>query len=72
MSRDLDEKEARLARLNAEIEELTKANKELYDKATKFRETVQRAETLEEKKSLHVENMNNLKSTMTPLDGECC
>lgn len=53
-----------------EIEELTASNKDFYDKAVKFRETLQKAETLEEKKKLHDENMTNLKATMTPLKGE--
>lgn len=56
--------------LNKEIEELTVSNKEFYDKAVKFRETLQKAETLEEKRKLHDENMANLKATMTPLKGE--
>lgn len=56
--------------LNEEIEQLTVSNKDFYDKAVKFRETLQKAETLEEKRKLHEENMTNLKATMTELKGE--
>lgn len=66
----LTEKEEKLESLNKEIEELTVSNKEFNDKALKFRETLQKAETLEEKRKLHDENMKNLKATMTPLKGE--
>lgn len=66
----LSDKEQQLEILNEQIEELTTSNKEFYDKAVKFRETLQQAETLEEKKKLHEENMSNLKSTMTELKGK--
>ncbi|UZJ57177.1 hypothetical protein CBS101457_006497 [Exobasidium rhododendri] len=64
---ELGSREGRLDTLNTEIEELTASNKDFYDKAVKFRETLQRAETLEEKRRLHEENMHNLKMTMTEL-----
>lgn len=65
----LADKEEKLEVLNEEIEQLTVANKDFYDKAVKFRETLQKAETLEEKRKLHEENMRNLKATMTELKG---
>lgn len=67
MEAELSTKEERLEQLNIEIEELTTSNKELYDRAVRFRETVQRAESLEDKKQLHEDNLNALKSTMTEL-----
>lgn len=66
----LSDKEERLEMLNEEIEQLTVSNKDFYDKAVKFRETLHKAETLEEKRKLHEENMTNLKATMTQLKGK--
>lgn len=67
MEAELEDKEERLEGLNVEIEELTLYNKELYDKAVKFRETVVQAETLEERKQLREGNLKVLKDAMTEL-----
>lgn len=64
------EREEKLSALNREIDEITSTNKKLYDTAVKYRETIQKAETLEEKRALHRENIENLKMTMTELKGE--
>ncbi|PWZ03080.1 putative RAD50-DNA repair protein [Testicularia cyperi] len=62
---DLADKEARLEALNEDIRIRTVQNSKFYDEATKFREIVSRAETLEEKERLHRENMAALEATMT-------
>ncbi|MCO5565272.1 hypothetical protein L7F22_018945 [Adiantum nelumboides] len=67
MEAELLDKEDRLEALNVEIEELTVYNKELYDKAVRFRETVVQAETLEERKQLREGNLKALKDAMTEL-----
>ncbi|GAC72691.1 DNA repair protein RAD50 [Moesziomyces antarcticus T-34] len=64
---DLAQKEAKLEDLNEEIRIKTVQNSKFYDEATRFREIVSRAETLEEKERLHKENMEALKATMTPI-----
>jgi hypothetical protein len=67
----LAEKESHLDDLNETIEKLTNDNKDFYNKAVQFRETVARAEAMEEKIKLFTENMEELRSTMTPIDGAC-
>nr|WJN25009.1 DNA repair protein [Farysia itapuensis] len=62
---DLADKEAALQELNETIRVKTVQNSKFYDEATKFREIVNRAETLEEKERLHKENMSALQATMT-------
>lgn len=64
---DLAQKEAKLEDLNEEIRIKTVQNSKFYDEATRFREIVSRAETLEEKERLHKENMDALQATMTPI-----
>ncbi|CDW98187.1 hypothetical protein [Sporisorium scitamineum] len=64
---DLAQKEAKLEDLNEEIRVKTLQNSKFYDEATRFREIVSRAETLEEKERLHKENMDALQATMTPI-----
>ncbi|EPQ30278.1 uncharacterized protein PFL1_02394 [Pseudozyma flocculosa PF-1] len=64
----LADKEARLDDLNDEIRIKTVQNSKFYDEATKFREIVSRAETLEERERLHKENMAALEATMTLID----
>ncbi|SNX82468.1 probable RAD50 - DNA repair protein [Melanopsichium pennsylvanicum] len=64
---DLAQKEAKLEDLNEEIRVKTVQNSKFYDEATRFREIVNRAETLEEKEKLHKENMEALQATMTPI-----
>lgn len=67
LEKEIGEKMQKLEKLNRDIEDLTVANKVLYDKALRFRETVQKAESLEEKKLMHEENLSALRSSMTPL-----
>lgn len=64
---ELAQKEAKLEDLNDEIRVKTIQNSKFYDEATRFREIVSRAETLEEKERLHKENMEALQATMTPI-----
>nr|WJN25013.1 DNA repair protein [Pseudozyma thailandica] len=64
---DLAQKEAKLEDLNEEIRVKTVQNSKFYDEATRFREIVSRAETLEEKERLHKDSMEALKATMTPI-----
>lgn len=64
---DLAQKEAKLEDLNDEIRVKTVQNSKFYDEATRFREIVSRAETLEEKERLHKENMEALQASMTPI-----
>ena len=64
---ELAQKEAKLEDLNEEIRTKTVQNSRFYDEATRFREIVSRAETLEEKERLHKENMEALQATMTPI-----
>lgn len=64
---DLAQKEAKLEDLNEEIRVKTVQNSKFYDEATRFREIVSRAETLEEKERLHKENMEALQASMTPI-----
>ncbi|KAJ1033479.1 hypothetical protein NDA13_001470 [Ustilago tritici] len=64
---DLAQKEAKLEDLNEEIRIKTVQNSKFYDEATRFREIVSHAETLEEKERLHKENMEALQATMTPI-----
>ncbi|CEH16430.1 DNA repair protein RAD50, ABC-type ATPase/SMC superfamily [Ceraceosorus bombacis] len=64
----LTENENKLDDLNEDIRALTRENKGFYDKAVRFRETVAKAETMEEKMRLHRENMEQLRTTMTHID----
>lgn len=64
----LTEKQTRLDELDEEIRRITKENKQFYDSAVKFREIVNQAETLEEKKRLHEQNRESLRMSMTESD----
>lgn len=68
LAKTLSDKESRLQDLDDEIRRVTKENKQFYDKAVKFREVVNQAETLEEKKKLHHQNREALRSTMVDID----
>lgn len=66
---ELSEKERRLKWLNEELEQIIHYNRELNDTAVRFRETVQKAEGLEDKKALYNETLESLKGSMTVLNG---
>lgn len=70
LQNELKVKDMHLKELNEKVAAVIHATKELNDKATRFRENVSRAESLEEKKEIYVANINALKQSMTPLNGK--
>ncbi|CAO1623506.1 unnamed protein product [Parajaminaea phylloscopi] len=68
LEKNLETKQARLDELDEEIRRITKQNKQFYDSAVKFREIVNLAETLEEKRKLHHENREALRKSMTEIE----
>ncbi|WFD34747.1 DNA repair protein rad50 [Malassezia cuniculi] len=63
------QKQAELDRLEEQISVKTRSNKDIYDKATRFRELISQAETLEERRSIYAETCKSLEEHMVRLDG---
>lgn len=62
-------KESELATLDEHISAKISANKEIYDKAIRFREFVSQAEMLEERHGIYAETCKGLEQHMTVLPG---
>lgn len=62
-------KEAELAALDERIAAKISANKEIYDKAIRFREFVSQAEMLEERHGIYADTCKGLEQHMTALPG---